>query len=413
MNNNKKNKLNLTQFEIMSPRGIKGDVRLFITRFPSNGYDNLPRIMSGAGSSVDSTNGFFLSEMEAYERFANCLNCNKIVYSDAYSLGSNAADMNEFPKVSHALEQNSLIRDFDTHKILRWIKSYELQSSERKYIPLEYINLYTDPKFNGEGTTSPISTGMSVHDSYTEAILNGIYEVVERDAIALTWLLKNPGYRIENSPYGLDFDIFDNKFLGSTELFEVSTVDGIYTFCLKANAHHNTDISTVLMFATHVDPEIALRKLRKELTAVIYSMTDSLKRFPNIIEQDYTKFYTVEQSGLYMAHIKNREHFSFFEYAKSKQFSVMKKFNFKNSNEELEYVKRVLKGRKIYVTDLTNRECIDRGIKAVKVNIPSLQPISFIHNSRYLGHYRIEEYAMKHSDYFNRDDINEYPLAFS
>lgn len=397
----------------MSPRGIKGDVRLFITRIPSNGYDNLPHIMSGAGSSIDSTNGFFLSEMEAYERFANCLNCNNTVYSDAYSLGSEAADMNEFPKISHELEPNSLIRDFDNHKVLRWIKSYELQSNEMKYVPLEYINLYTDPKFNGEGTTSPISTGMSVHDSYTEAILNGIYEIVERDAIALTWLLKNPGYRIENNPYDLDFDIFDNDFLGSTELFEVSTIDGIYTFCLKANAHHNTDISTVLMFATHVNPEIALRKLRKELTAVIYSMTDSLKRFPNIIEQDYAKFYTVEQSGLYMAHVNNKKHFSFFKYAKTKQFAIPDDLNFKNSNEELKYVKKLLDGRKIYVTDLTNRECIDRDIKAVKVNIPSLQPISFIHSSRYLGHYRIEEYAMKYRGCFNQNDINKYPLAFS
>ena len=30
-------KLNLKQFEIISPRGIKGDVRLFVTRVPSGG----------------------------------------------------------------------------------------------------------------------------------------------------------------------------------------------------------------------------------------------------------------------------------------------------------------------------------------------------------------------------------------
>ena len=406
-------KLNLKQFEIISPRGIKGDVRLFVTRVPSGGYDNLPNVMSGAGSSIDSSNGFFLSEMEGYERFANCLDCNNIVYSDSCSLGSHAADMEEFLKVSRIIEPDSLIQEFKANKVFRWVESFELQSKEIKYIPLEYVNLYTIREFSGEGTTNPISTGMSVHDTYEEAILNGIYEIIERDAIALTWLLKYPGQKIENRPYGIDFEVFDNDFLGSTELFEVSTIEGIHTFCLKANAHHNKDISTVLMFATHVNPETALRKLKKELTAVIYSMTDSLKRFPNIIDQDYTKFFTVEQSGLYMAHRNNKKHFSFFNHAKSKEFSIPKALTFSDPNAELSYVQKHLENRKIYVTDLTNRECKDRGIKAVKVNIPSLQPISFIHSSRYLGHYRIEEYAKKIGLDFNENEINKYPLAFS
>lgn len=407
--------INIQQKELISPRGIKGDVRLFLSRMSTKGYRNLPSSMSGAGTSLfnDKERGLFLSEMEAIERIANSMSISRCLVSDAESLGDLAANIDEFPTISKISEPTSINNEYSSKRLLRWIQSIELQSKSQKYIPLEFVSLYTNRLFNGEGITNPISTGMSVHDNYTHAILNGIYEVIERDAIALTWLLKYPGKRITNNPYELDFNVFDNEFLGNTELYDVSTIEGIYTFCLKAKSYHNKNISTVLMFATHINPMEALKKLKKELTSVIYSMVESSKFLPDIINQDYNDFVSVEQSGLYMAHQKNQKFFNFFDEAQEIIFDEKFKNTFENANEELKYIKSLLKNRSIYVTDLTNRECRERGIKAVKVNIPSLQPISFVHRSRFLCHKRIKEYSIEKLGYYDFEKLNSMPLPFS
>ncbi|MFZ2532076.1 MAG: hypothetical protein WAX01_06925 [Streptococcus suis] len=172
-------------------------------------------------------------------------------------------------------------------------------------------------------------------------------------------------------------------------------------------------MSTVLMFATHINPMEALKKLKKELTSVIYSMVESSKFLPDIINQDYNDFVSVEQSGLYMAHQKNQKFFNFFDEAQEIIFDEKFKNTFENANEELKYIKSLLKNRSIYVTDLTNRECRERGIKAVKVNIPSLQPISFVHRSRFLCHKRIKEYSIEKLGYYDFEKLNSMPLPFS
>ncbi len=207
--------INIQQKELISPRGIKGDVRLFLSRMSTKGYRNLPSSMSGAGTSLfnDKERGLFLSEMEAIERIANSMSISRCLVSDAESLGDLAANIDEFPTISKISEPTSINNEYSSKRLLRWIQSIELQSKSQKYIPLEFVSLYTNRLFNGEGITNPISTGMSVHDNYTHAILNGIYEVIERDAIALTWLLKYPGKRITNNPYELDFNVFDNEIL--------------------------------------------------------------------------------------------------------------------------------------------------------------------------------------------------------
>ena len=86
---------------------------------------------------------------------------------------------------------------------------------------------------------------------------------------------------------------------------------------------------------------------------------------------------------------------------------------FENEGEELKYIKGLLKNRSIYITDLTNRECRERGIKAVKVNIPSLQPISFVHRSRFLCHKRIKEYSIEKLGHYEFEKLNLMPLPFS
>lgn len=67
----------------------------------------------------------------------------------------------------------------------------------------------------------------------------------------------------------------------------------------------------------------------------------------------------------------------------------------------------------MYVTNLSNRECEENQLKAVKVTIPSLQPISFVHSARFHDSKRVKTFAKEIYGYFSEDLINPLPLPFS
>ncbi|MFO6598665.1 YcaO-like family protein [Bacillus cereus] len=53
-----------------------------------------------------------------------------------------------------------------------------------------------------------------MHQDYTRAVINGIYEVIERDGIALFWLLKRPLKKLDKQEFIDDLEIFSSPFLG-------------------------------------------------------------------------------------------------------------------------------------------------------------------------------------------------------
>lgn len=143
----------------------------------------------GAGTSSVREMAVRLSEYEALERVANAINCRKTVIDTAKNIGNRIADMNRFPKVSP--DEGSMHINFSPTQTYSWLECIDLFSLETKMIPANFVYLFNDKNFYGDKMTSPISTGAALHEDYISAIINGIYEVVERDSIALTWLLKD------------------------------------------------------------------------------------------------------------------------------------------------------------------------------------------------------------------------------
>lgn len=415
MNNNKVR-------EILAPRGMRR-CRIFITDIgyvKSLGYDIDPiyesQYLSGAGTSIDDDRGAFLSYAESLERCGNSVSLRKEVVDTYDGLNDSAVNMLAFPKCNNS-ETMTINRNFASDELMTWVECYDIINKEVKYIPKEHVYLFSKAKYNGEGTVNPISTGSALHDNYYDAILNGIYEVIERDGIALTWLLKHPG---ENITLNQNENVFDNDFLGETKLYNVSTIKGVTTLCLHAKSYHDKNSSNILMFATAKDFASAKGKIFKELVSVGYTIVNSKKFLDNYDSVDYNKFVSVDEGAKYMANEKVDKEFDFFKSAPTIDISTddfeYKARRFNSVKEELEYVVSTLKEQghsNIYVVDMTTRKAKDSNYKIVKVIIPSLQPLSFVHSARYIGHYRLKEYSNLIYGKYDEEKISEYPVAFA
>lgn len=369
--------------------------------------------ISGAGTGETKEHAMFLATMEAYERLANSVPNKKTIVATAEDLGDLAIDLDSFPQVGDTEKNTYLKRTSKTEK-LRWSESYNLTDNKLCYIPQVYINLFSRIKHEGENITHPISTGCAIHQNFVDAIINGIYEVIERDSISLSWLLKLPFKKIALSDLEENLEVFAQPFLGETTLYEASTVEGVYTFCLRARAKHSEHVKNVLMYSTNTCPKKAIKKIKKELISVMYSLVHSIPKQEKLLNQAYDSFYHVDEGALFMAHEKMDDKFTFLDNNGEMEFPTADR-KFESNVEELAYLKATLKeqGHTIYVTDITNVECDEKGLRAVKVTIPTLQPISFVYSARYLKSDRLKTVAQELYGYYDENFINPEPLPFS
>jgi ribosomal protein S12 methylthiotransferase accessory factor len=409
-------------YEVYPDKGIQ-NTRIYISRicniheyksfYNKKKYKHIKKTsyIAGAGTSERSNSAAFLSKMEALERLANSLPVADTIIETAENLGEQAIDLALFPRL--ASYEISFNRNFKTNELIRWVRSINITTKEIKYIPQIYINLFTNKEFQGESIANPTSTGAAIHNNYAQAIINGIYEVIERDGIALSWLLKIPMKRFNIEGHENELIVFANNFLGEIELHNASTIKGIYTFCLRAKLNHAKKIKNVLAYSSHVNPSVALKKVKNEIILILNSLSNESKVNPDVINKDYKNFSDLFEGALYMCHPKNDHEFDFLNHTEEIPFPKDTN-NFIDSISELRFLIGCLKeqGHEIYVTDLTNRECIENNLNAVKVTIPSLQPISFIYKSRFLNSDRIREFSRSVYGSYNDSMINHKPFPF-
>ena len=129
------------------------------------------------------------------------------------------------------------------------------------------------------------SNGAASHTNLVEAILNGLYEAIERDAFLIMWLkrLSMPIIDLKNLPFSFDESIrLIDKFGMSLKLVDITNDTNVPT--VMAVCYNKSDNYPALIVGsgTHVDPKKAIRKALFE----VESPFNSLRR-KSIREKDY------------------------------------------------------------------------------------------------------------------------------
>jgi ribosomal protein S12 methylthiotransferase accessory factor len=161
-------------------------------------------------------------------------------------------------------ENNFAYRRFTEDSYVKWIKGYSLIDEKDVYVPAAFVFI---PYFL-EKTETKIcpssSSGLSAHTHYTRAVINGIYEVLERDAIMINWYGKMKLKRIRGDLRDI-YDLYAYllphsallTFLSGMALTEI----GIPTYItgIVSESPHD-EVSLGVGMSTNLNPFLGLTK---------------------------------------------------------------------------------------------------------------------------------------------------------
>jgi YcaO-like protein with predicted kinase domain len=135
-------------------------------------------VSQGKGLDLDAARASGV--MEALEQWHAEHILRPVRYAGAAELSSHHAlvDIAGLPRLS--------LREFDAHQKRLWIDGEDLSDGGARLVPFEVVHTdYTVPAPPGAGCFLTTSTGLASGNDRTEAIVHALYEVIERDAIAL------------------------------------------------------------------------------------------------------------------------------------------------------------------------------------------------------------------------------------
>ncbi|AYK09235.1 hypothetical protein D8Z77_19285 [Brevibacillus laterosporus] len=147
--------------------------------------------MDGAGGSTDVAESRIRSMAEGLERYSSCTyDERQFIWATADELGDDALDLRKVPVCSDAELRHPKCGVINpvTDALIRWVKGISLLDQREVWVPAIMTYLHLSAESMGERFWLPISTGCAAHVSIEEALISAICEVIERDAISLTWL---------------------------------------------------------------------------------------------------------------------------------------------------------------------------------------------------------------------------------
>lgn len=399
-----------------SSLGDLNSIRLFKNR----NYGN-PMKLDGSGGDTLAERSRVKAMAEAIERYSSCVYTNdQFIYASANELGEDALDLDKIPILSEAeyAHPKCPITRPDKNKRIRWVKGMSLTRKKEVYIPAVMVYLYIPYVNEDEQFWLPISTGCAIHNNYDKAIVNAINEVVERDAISLTWLNKLELPKLDVNSNNLPdwcLDYYErtkNQPFINTYYFDATTDIGIPSIYSLQVSKYNEKMTSIVMCTTELDPLVAFSKITREGASVRIALQNNENG-----QKDLNKFYDVTDGALYMGHASKASSFNFLKESKNiSKFSSMKDLSTGSDQGDLKKIVSLLeeKDHEIFTIDITSDEAERVGLKAVRAIIPSLQPLSFAYRAQWKGTKRLYQ-APDNMGYKRRQEyqLNKEPQPFA
>ncbi len=280
-----------------------------------------------------------------------------------------------------------------------WTRGYSITRKEPILIPasLVYIPYYPFLKDQGERTIGPgISTGQASGYGYGDALLRGIYEIIERDAFSILWLNRLTAPRIAMDPSPALCRTFREKFKKKSleyTLYDMTTdIEVPSVLCMIID--RATDPPMICCGgASHSDAEKAALKAMVEAAQTRQWAKFLGKRDkPFAIASDYSNIDDFEKHVFLYAYGNMMRAVRFLK--SSKREIALSDLPSSSEVSTAAQLRRILskieaKGYEVLVVDLTTVDVAECGYRVLKVLIPQLQQLEGDHNHRFLGGERI------------------------
>ncbi len=136
------------------------------------GFSDVSAARDAAGVALDWNGAFMKGLGEALERY-----CAGVYRVANFETGTPS-------QVERAVSPSAFVcQSTPKDEAIEWVHGENLSTGEDVMVPAEFV--YFPPP--SRRYRSPVTTGLGLGNSGTEAVLSGLYEVIERDATMLSW----------------------------------------------------------------------------------------------------------------------------------------------------------------------------------------------------------------------------------
>lgn len=258
-----------------------------------------------------------------------------------------------------------------------WVWGYDITANLPVVVPVDCV-------FTSALATRPLvhvdATGGSAHTNMTLAILHGLYEVVERDALMIAWLNTSAGTRVDFAGVAYEpaalLSKLQEEMNGEIVVLDITSDVSIPTFMVVL-CSSRLPRGLAVGAGAHIDRVRALENATLEVfMSVKYQLTEEL---------DFTHMSAHRESWL-----------RWFELISEQEYSTAPpSFAAHDSGpSELRRCVDLLqrRGLRMIAVDCTSPELSDLGLCCTKVLVPFMQP-RFLNESepRRLGSRRLQE----------------------
>jgi ribosomal protein S12 methylthiotransferase accessory factor len=290
---------------------------------------------------------------------------------------------------------------FDESTPIRWAPAFDPLTGADCFVPAAMVFVpYTFHRGSGDSPIcQPISTGLACHCSPAEAAISGICEVIERDAVMITWLarLGLPQIRSE-SLSDANYDVVRRleHCGGRVTLLDASMPEGIPTVLGTLQCPAASAPALVVAGATSLDPEEAVRKSLEELAHTrrySHRIKSSLPRLvpgppdhANVVDQITHLNFWADQA--------NEPGAGFlWTSARRVDFASLPKLATGDPRRDLQVLCGKVRdaGYRCLVADVTTSDVASLGLSVVHALIPGFHPLTLGHAWRVLGGRRLHE----------------------
>jgi ribosomal protein S12 methylthiotransferase accessory factor len=395
-----------------------GDLHHTFAHVPATGGPGEERGMGGGSADVDAERSWVRAVVEGAERYSMvAFDESDFVVATARELGTAAIDIAALPRCSPAeyADPRCPLWPAPLDEPIRWVRGLSLLDGAERLVPAVITHLHLAP-WPEERFWLPISTGVAAHTSVRAALVAAICENVERDAMALWWLLERPLPRIAPPAHPsaslaavlarLARSTVDHRAFDATTDLGIPTVLGVQ---LDDDPERDLFVSA----ATALDPEVAYEKAIREA-----SPGRAVLRGAPPCPPDVRDFTALTDGAVHYGRTRRRDDFDFLLRAPATttlQAMAAAAGPTADGPEaaQLEFLLGRLRaaGMDPVAVDLTADEVREAGLWVLRVIVPELVPISFVHRARYLGTPRL--LARAGAGPAAPPTVNPHPLPFA
>jgi ribosomal protein S12 methylthiotransferase accessory factor len=286
----------------------------------------------------------------------------------------------------------------ETHMELGWVRGRELPENREVLVPASLTYLNYSGQSNEPQLCPATSNGLAAGPDLESAMLNGLYELMERDAFLITWMNKLPVPHVDiTSLSGLAKSICSHykRFGVQVEIYEMTLDLPAYVMMACAVDLSGRGPALVVGLGCNLNPAIALEKALME---ICQSRPGEVIRYHRHPPQDRLRCYqdvrVLEDHSAFVSLPERLTEFAFLRDGdRPERLGELANRSRGNSKADLDQCIEALKERhtRVVSVDLTTSDVAAFDLRVVRMIATGLQPIHFGFGEERLGGRRLYE----------------------